>query len=93
MRATKGVRCTTRRSSARRSAALKCVMDKLPTLVELNKRRPDLYVTTECQVCQEKSKGTQEHLARCSKQKSLGKRIQKVAIATAWKGLEEEEKA
>ena len=82
----------TRRSSARRSAFIKCIMDKLPTLVKLNRRRPDIYTTTECQVCQDKVKETQTHLASCKGQTSLWKRIQKVIIATAWKGLKEEEK-
>ena len=35
----------------------------------------------------------QAHLASCKGQTSLWKRIQKVTIATAWKGLKEEEKA
>ena len=68
-------------------------MDKLPTLVELNRRRPDVYTTTECQMCQDRLKETQAHLAACKGQKNLWKRIQKVTIATAWKGLKEEEKA
>ena len=51
LKATKGVHCTTRRSSTRRSAFIKCVLDKLPTLEELNRRRPDLYENAECQVC------------------------------------------
>ena len=62
------------------------------TLEELNRRRLDIYTTTECQLCQDKVKETQAHLASCKGQKSLWKRIQKVTIATAWKGLKEEEK-
>src|SRR5260363_307844 len=92
MKISKGARYTTMKSSARRGTALKCMMNKLPTLVELARRRPDLYLMTECQVCQEKIEETQEHLAVCSKQKSLWKRIQKVAIAIAWKGLKEEDR-
>src|SRR6185436_10932595 len=92
LRATKGVHCTTKRSSARRSALIKCMIEKLPTLEELNKRRPDIYMTTECQVCQDKVKETQTHLASCKRQTSLWKRIQKVTIATVWKGLKEEER-
>src|SRR6185295_5627792 len=90
---TKGIHCTTRRSSSRRSAFIKCIMDKLPTLEELNRRRPDIYTTMECQVCQDKVKETQAHLAACKGQRSLWKRIQKVTIATAWKKLKDEEKA
>jgi hypothetical protein len=67
-------------------------MDSLPTLEELNRRRPEIYTTVECQVCQVGEKETQAHLASCSEQKSLWKRIQKVATATAWNGLKEEEK-
>jgi hypothetical protein len=92
LKRTKGVHCTTRRSSTRRCAFIKCIIDKLPTLEELNRRRPDIYTTTECQVCQDKVKETQSHLASCKGQRSLWKRIQKVTIATAWKGLKEEEK-
>src|SRR6185436_6479318 len=65
LKATKGIYCTTRRSSARRSAFIKCAIDKLPTLEELNKRRPDVYTTAECQMCQDKVKETQAHLASC----------------------------
>ena len=89
----KGVHCMTRRSSTRRSAFIKCIIDKLLILEELNRRRPDIYITTECQVCQDKVKETQAHLASCKGQKSLQKKIQKVTIATAWKELREEEKA
>jgi len=88
----KGVHCLTRRSSARRSAFMKCILDKLPTLEELNRRRPDIYTTAECQVCQSGVKETQEHLASCKGQANLWKRIQKVSISTAWKSLKEEEK-
>ena len=92
LKITKGIHCTTRRSSSRRSAFIKCIMDKLPTLEELNRRRPDIYTTMECQVCQDKVKETQVHLAACKGQRNLWKRIQKVTIATAWKKLKEEEK-
>src|SRR6185436_1549185 len=92
LKATKGVRCMTRRSSTRRNVFIKYMIERLPTLEELNRRRPDIYTTTECQLCQDKVKETQAHLASCKGQKSLWKRIQKVTIATAWKGLKEEEK-
>ena len=78
--------------STRRATAIKCIMDSLPTLEELNRRRPEVYTTVECQVCQTEEKETQAHLASCSEQKSLWKRIQKVATATAWNGLKEKEK-
>ena len=51
-----------------------------------------MYTTAECQMCQDKVKETQAHLASCKGQSNLWKRIQKVTIATAWKGLKEEEK-
>ncbi|CAG8810701.1 30253_t:CDS:1, partial [Racocetra persica] len=66
--------------------------NKLLTLEKLNRRRPDIYTTTKCQVCQDKVKETRTHLASCKRQTSLWKRIQKVVIATAWKELKEEEK-
>jgi len=58
-------------------------MDKLPNLEELNKRRPEIYTTTECQMCQDRTKETQAHLAASKGQKNLWKRIQKVTIVTA----------
>ena len=67
-------------------------MDKLLTLEELNWRRPDIYTTVECQMCQDKVKETQAHLAACRGQRSFWKRIQKVTITTAWKKLKEEKK-
>src|SRR6185436_20905818 len=83
LKTTKEVHCTTRRSSARRSAFIKCIIEKLLILKELNRRRPDIYTTTECQVCQDKVKETQAHLASCKGQTNLWKKIQKVIIATA----------
>ena len=71
LKETKGVHCTTRRSSARRSALIKCIMNRLPTLEELNRRRPNIYMTAECQVCQNKVKETQAYLASCKGQTSL----------------------
>ena len=71
LKITKGVHCTTRRSSSRRSAFIKCIMDKLPTLEELNRRRPDIYTTMECQICQDKVKETQTYLAACKRQRNL----------------------
>jgi hypothetical protein len=92
MNRTRGVHCTSRKLSTRRATAIKCITDKLPTLEELNRRRPEVYSMAECQVCQVGEKETQAHLASCREQKSLWKRIQKVATATAWNGLKEEEK-
>ena len=71
LNSSKGVHCLTRRSSTRRSAFMKCILDKLPTLKELNRRRPDIYTTAKCQVCQSKVKETQEHLASCKGQANL----------------------
>jgi hypothetical protein len=67
-------------------------MDDLPTLEELNRRKPEIYISSNCQVCQTGEKETQAHLASCIEQKCLWKRIQKVATATAWNGLKETEK-
>jgi len=71
MNRTKGVHYTSRKLSTRRATAIKCIMDSLPTLEELNRRRPEIYTTVECQVCQVGEKETQAHLASCSEQKSL----------------------
>ena len=92
MNRTKGIYCTSRKFSTKRATAIKCIMDNLPTLEELNRRRPEVYTTTECQVCQDGQKETQEHLASYKEQRSLWKRIQKVATATVWNGLKEREK-
>ena len=67
-------------------------MNNLPTLEELNRRRLEVYPTADCQVCQNREKETQAHLASCKEQKSLWKRIQKVTTATVWNGLKEKEK-
>jgi len=71
LKISKGVHCTTRRSSARRSAFIKCIMNKLSTLEELNKKRPEVYTTMECQMCQDKTKEIQTYLAACKGQKNL----------------------
>ena len=68
MNRTKGIHCTSRKLSTRRATAIKCVMDNLPTLEELNRRRSEVYTTMECQVCQDGQKETQEHLASCKEQ-------------------------
>ena len=71
MNRTKGVHCTSRKLSSRRATAIKYMMDSLPTLEELNRRRPEVYTTADCQVCQVGEKETQAHLASCREQKSL----------------------
>jgi viroplasmin and RNaseH domain-containing protein len=71
MNRTKGVHCTSKKLSTRRATAIKCIINSLPTLVELNKRRPEVYTTTKCQVCQNGEDETQEHLASCNEQKSM----------------------
>jgi len=72
---TREVQCTSRKLSTRRAIAIKCIMDNLPILEELNKRRPEVYTTADCQICQDDEKETQAHLASCSRQKDLWKRI------------------
>ena len=88
----KGVHCTSRKLSTRRATAIKYIMNSLSTLKKLNRRRPKVYTTTDCQMCQEGEKETQAHLASCSRQKNLQKRIQKVTTATAWNELKEKDK-
>ena len=92
MNQTRGVHCTTRKISARRAVAIKCIINRLPTMEKLNKRKPEIYEVAECQVCESGDKETQDHLASCSSQKLLWKRIQKVSTAKAWQELKEEEK-
>ncbi|CAG8834362.1 8496_t:CDS:2, partial [Racocetra persica] len=58
---------------------------KLLILEKLNKRRPDIYTTTESQICQNKVKEIQAHLASCKEQTSLWKRIQKQFASTVVK--------
>ena len=71
MNRTKGVHCTSKKLSTRRATAIKCVMDNLPTLEELNRRRPEVYTTADFQMCQDGEKETQVYLASCSRQKNL----------------------
>src|SRR6185295_6119593 len=59
MNRTKGVHCTSRKLSTRRATAIKCIMNNLPTLEELNRRRPEVYPIADCQVCQSGEKETQ----------------------------------
>ena len=92
MNRTKGVYCTSRKLSTRRATAIKCIMNNLPILEELNRRRPEVYLTADCQICQNREKETQAYLASCEGQKNLWKRIQKVTTATVWNGLKEKEK-
>src|ERR1043165_4734288 len=84
---------TSSKLSTRRATTIKCIMDNLLTLEELNKRRPEVYTTADCQMCQDGEKETQAHLASCSEQKNLWKRIQKVTTATAWNELKGKDKA
>ena len=58
---------------------------------ELNKRRPQVYDTPNCRVCEKEIEETQEHIAECKVQKHLWKRIEKVAIASAWEKIEKED--
>jgi len=71
MNRTKETHCTSRKLSTRRATMIKCIMNNLSTLEELNKRRPEVYITTECQICKSSEKETQAHLASCNGQKNL----------------------
>src|SRR5437868_11235036 len=86
-----GVKCNSNRISVKRSTLIKCLAEKLLVMKELNKKRPQVYDTPNCRVCEKEIEETQKYIAECEVQKHLWKRIEKVAIASAWEKIEKED--
>ena len=86
-----GVKCNSNRISVKRSTLIKCLAEKLPVMKELNKRRPQVYDTPNCRVCEKEIEEMQEHIAECEVQKHLWKRIEKVTITSVQEKIEKED--
>ena len=68
---------------------IKCLHNKLPTLDNLTKRRPDLYKDNSCKVCKKNTEETQAHLACCEAQEIRWLEIEQVATETVQTLIEE----
>ena len=69
----KGAKCNSMKINTKRSMLTKCLVEKLPTMKKLNKRKPQIYDTMNCRVCSNEVEETQDHLAKCEYQKHLWK--------------------
>ena len=78
-----GIRCKTSKASKKLAFRIKCLSDEMPVLVSLKRRRPDLYRTDVCILCNE-SKETLDHLIVCSFFEGIWENIEDVAFEIAW---------
>ena len=83
------VKCTSIRKGKKLNFLIKCLHNKLPTLDNLTKRRPDLYKDNSCKVCKKNTEETQAHLACCEAQEIRWLEIEQVATETVQTLIEE----
>ena len=82
-----GIRGSTTRRSKKACFIIKCLSENLPLLDLLNKRRPDLYESSNCLSCNSESKEAHNHLAECEGYEVSWWSIQSVAAEFAWNNL------
>jgi ribonuclease HI len=90
LRRQSGIRCDSEKKSKRLSTLIKCIQNKLPTLDELQKRRPDLYKSSNCILCQESVIETLQHLASCTRLNTIWVEAEKLATETLQAKLADE---
>ena len=88
----KGTKCNTLQKSKRLATQLKCLSGNLPVLKTLLTRRPDIYTSDICIVCNSGISETQDHLAECSYYKISWQNIEGSAIDLIWSRFSKEEK-
>ena len=88
----KGVRCNTLQKSKKLATQLKCLSGNLPVLKTLATRRPDIYSSDSCIVCNTGTAESQDHLAVCPYYKTMWQKLERTAINLVWSGFTEEEK-
>ena len=69
---------------------IKCVNEKLPVLKALAKRRPDIYKSSYCILCNEDKEEDQDHLTICKGHEKGWTDTENSAINLAWTVLSEE---
>lgn len=69
---------------------IKCLNEKLPVLKTLAQRRPDIYKSPNCILCNKGSEEDQNHLAICEKHEQEWRNAEDTAINLAWPLLQEE---
>jgi len=69
---------------------IKCVNEKLPVLKTLTQRRPDLYKSAICILCNKDHEEDQDHLATCSEHEKGWESTENMSIDLAWTVLAEE---
>ena len=82
-----GIRGSTTRRSKKACFIIKCLSENLPLLDLLNRRRPDLYESSNCLSCNVKTKEVHDHLAECEGYEVSWWSIQSVAAEFAWNNL------
>ena len=69
---------------------IKCLSEQLPVLKTLAVRRPDLYRSSYCILCNSDEEEDQEHLATCSSHEKGWQVTEETSINLAWTSLAEE---
>ena len=87
-----GIRCTTLKKSKKLAFWYKVFFNELPVLEVLKKRRPDIYISSNCIACMKEVPETLEHLVECDAYSFLWHNIEVVATEAVWQKLSEETK-
>src|SRR6185437_3992942 len=82
-----GIRGSTTRRSKKACFIIKCLSENLPLLDLLNRRRPDLYESSNCLSCNTETKEVHDHLAECEGYEVSWWNVQSVAAEFAWNNL------
>jgi hypothetical protein len=85
-----GVRCSSLKRNSEAAMLIKCLNEKLPVLKTLVQRRPDIYESPFCVVCNEETEEDQEHLACCKGHEKSWRETENTMINLAWIALSEE---
>ncbi|CAG8789071.1 16445_t:CDS:2, partial [Gigaspora rosea] len=76
--------------SERKSFLVKCISEKLPVLTVLSERKPELYTSEICVLCDAKEVETQDHLATCRAHGTNWEKVEDLALEEAWNILDNE---
>ena len=83
-------KCTSQKRNREIATLIKCLNEKLSVLKTILQRRPDIYKSSCCIVCNEGEEEDQEHLARCKTHEKGWKETEDTTINLAWIALSEE---
>src|SRR5690349_19572632 len=85
----KGKNCTSGEKNKRWTFQVRCLGELLPTLTELNTRRPEVYKSNTCIICKEKAEDI-DHLVNCTAYQNIWNISEEEASEESLKTLRKE---